>query len=174
MPRATRDRWLDLAGQICAGSQQLEHLVVKNTATSAEQGLGFLQELADSEVRSLRHIDLSGGKQVIISKGNKQEFVNSYWFDGSPQEPVDLLTAALARQTYLEKLVLEYCAISIDQKDQILDALAGRHCEVVFATDDKRDAKSHVVGTKSKPKPPPPKEEPAQPAKEAAATTTAK
>ena len=62
MPEATRDRWLDLAGQICGTSQQLEHLVVKNTATSAEQGLAFLQELADAEVSTLKYIDLSGGK----------------------------------------------------------------------------------------------------------------
>jgi len=82
MPKETRDRWLQLAGLICQQSQNLEHLVVKNTATSAGEGLSFLQELADSEIHSLRHIDLSGGKQVIISKGNKQEFVNNRWFDG--------------------------------------------------------------------------------------------
>ena len=85
--------------------------------------------------------------------------MNNKWFEGSPQPPVDLLAAALARQTYLEKLVLEYCAFSAAQKDQILDALAGRTCEVVFAADDKRDAENHVVGTKSQPKP---KEEPAK------------
>ena len=84
MPKETRDRWLELAGMICAASQQLEHLVVKNTATSAELGLHLLQELADSEVSSLRYIDFSGGKQVILSKGNKQEFMNNRWFDEMP------------------------------------------------------------------------------------------
>ena len=85
--------------------------------------------------------------------------MNNKWFEGSPQPPVDLLAAALARQTYLEKLLLEYCAFSVDQKDQILDALAGRDCEVVFAGDDTRNAEKHVVGAKSAPKP---KEEPAK------------
>ena len=112
MPRDTRDRWLELASSICAGSQQLEHLVVKNTATSAEKGLEFLQELADSDLDSLKHIDLSGGKQVIITKGNKQEIVLNRWFDTQSQEAVDLLKVALARQTYLESLVMEYCGLS--------------------------------------------------------------
>ena len=62
MPRETRDRWLELAGMICQQSQNLEHLVVKNTATSQDSGGSFLHELADSEIHSLKHIDLSGGK----------------------------------------------------------------------------------------------------------------
>ena len=66
MPEETRGRWLDMAGKICNTSQCLEHLVVKNTATTAKQGAALLQELADSEIKTLKHIDFSGGKQVII------------------------------------------------------------------------------------------------------------
>ena len=81
MPKDTRDRWLEFATMIVQQSLNLEHLVVKNTGTSDEQGLAFLEDLAESEIHSLKHIDLSGGKQVIVSQGNKQEFKNSEWFN---------------------------------------------------------------------------------------------
>ena len=66
MPEETRNQWLYMASMICHKSRCLEHLVVKNTATTAEQGAAFLQDLADSEIDSLAHIDFSGGKQVIV------------------------------------------------------------------------------------------------------------
>ena len=66
MPEETRDQWLSLAGKICQTSKFLEHLIVKNTATSQESGAAFLQELAGSEITTLKEINFSGGKQVMI------------------------------------------------------------------------------------------------------------
>ena len=71
MPEETRNQWLYMASMICYKSKCLEHLIVKNTATTAEQGEIFLQDLADSNIDTLVYIDFSGGKQVILSKGNK-------------------------------------------------------------------------------------------------------
>ena len=67
MPEETRNQWLNMASMICYKSRCLEHLVVKNTATTAEQGEAFLQDLADSEIDTLVHVDFSGGKQVIVT-----------------------------------------------------------------------------------------------------------
>ena len=85
---------------------------MKNTATTAEQGETFLQDLADSDIDSLVHVDFSGGKQVIVARGNAQEFVNSAWFSTMRQKPVDLLVVFLERQTNLKTLILEHCDLS--------------------------------------------------------------
>ena len=69
MPEETRDRWLEFASMICQQSLNLELLTITNTATTAEKGLAFLEDLAESEITTLKHINLSGGKQVIPSKG---------------------------------------------------------------------------------------------------------
>ena len=60
------------------------------------------------------HIDFSGGKQVILARGNAQEFVNSAWFSEMRQKPVDLLVVSLERQVNLKTLILEYCDFSED------------------------------------------------------------
>lgn len=65
MPVETRDRWVEFASMICQQSQNLEHIMVSNTGTTAETGLELLKDLAESEICSLRHINFSGGKQVI-------------------------------------------------------------------------------------------------------------
>ena len=71
MPEETRDRWVEFASMIVQQSLKLEHLMVSNTGTTAEKGLALLEDLAESEIRTLKHINFSGGKQVIPSQGNK-------------------------------------------------------------------------------------------------------
>ena len=60
----------------------MEHLEVRNTATTAEQGAVYLQDLAESDLKTLKFIDFSGGKQVDVMKNNKQFFVDNDWFRG--------------------------------------------------------------------------------------------
>ena len=100
VPEEVRGRWLDMANQLCQTSTKMEHLELRNTATTAEQGAVFLQDLADSDLKTLKLIDFSGGKQVMVMKNNKQEFVNNDWFNGR-QEPVDALVTSIKRQTNL-------------------------------------------------------------------------
>ena len=107
-----RGRWLELVIKICQTSPYLEHLEVKNTATTAAQGLPFLQQLADSEISTLKYIDFSGGKQYNLSKGNKQELMNNLWFEGQKQEPVEALKTILNRQIRIKELVMEHCELS--------------------------------------------------------------
>ena len=73
-----------------------------------------MRDLAESDITTLKEINLSGGKQVIVSKGNKQEFQNSEWFAKDKQEPVDLFTSFIARNNNLEAIYLEYCDFSFD------------------------------------------------------------
>lgn len=121
----------------------------------------FLQDLADSDLKTLTFIDFSGGKQVQVMKNNKQEFVNNDWFNGR-QEPVDALVTSIKRQSNLNKVYLKYCGFTDEQKTQIKEA-----CESI------PDWSGEILFEDP---PPPPKEEEkkAEPAKPAATTEAAK
>ena len=67
----SRGRWLDLADKICQTSTGMEHLIIKNTATTAQQGKTFLQNFAKAtQLSTLKTVDFSGGIQVFINKSS--------------------------------------------------------------------------------------------------------
>ena len=116
---------MQLAGRICnKASNKLKYLTVRNTRTTAGQAAHFLQEVTGAEcATTLRYLDLS---------------YNQGWFccdkTGESERQVDLLTIALARQTKLEKLVMENCGLTEAQKQQVMRVLHGRECcEVDFS-----------------------------------------
>ena len=80
-----------MAGQICQTSKCLKILRVTSTYTTAEEGLAFLKELADSDLITLEKIDFSGLGE------NMPEIVHmNVWFD-EEQEPVEILLSILAK-----------------------------------------------------------------------------
>ena len=100
---ATNLLWLNMAGRICQTSQNLKHLVIRGTRTTAEDGAAFLQQLAESDLTTLEHVDFTGhGSEKT---GN--------WFGGK-QKPVDHALALFAKQPQLNFLLMINCALTTD------------------------------------------------------------
>jgi len=119
VPDATRNQLLEFAGQAATGSSCLQVLIIELTFTSAEEGLKFLQALADSTIESLR--------QVTITD-------EPMWFGYGGEECMAPLIAFLARQTALESLTMQRCQLKEAHESSIRQTISetAPNCQVTI------------------------------------------
>lgn len=117
MTDTTRNQLLEFAGQAATGSSCLQVLIIELTFTSAEEGLKFLQALADSTIESLR--------QVTITD-------EPMWF--AEEECMAPLIAFLARQTALESLTMQRSQLEEAHESSIRQTISetAPNCQVTI------------------------------------------